>query len=485
MTTFTGTTAPETIFGTATEDTIIGLGGSDYLIGLAGDDILYGDRKTALDEIKVSITGRAFDASVGLFPTFGLYVNGKLVGTQQVTASKMANEFQEFTFFTSQFSDSENNTVRIKLLNDKFSNTGGVIKDNNIYVQRVSVNGTALSNTGHPWLRRDGLVWGTGAYNIDWTAAPELAAGGKAGDDYIAGAAGSDTLYGGGGNDKLFGDNTPLTIEVTAAAQLYDTTGRPSPNGAPLVGLFLDGVQVGTAQHVNANEAAGETQTLIFQTANITQGAQLEVRYLNDIAGVWPGDAPLEPGEIPDRNLYIKNVKITSAAGEQTFLPTDATVYQVTEPGYIAAGLPEMRPGQENLAWNGSLKFDINAAVGLALANGNDTLFGGDGSDILNGGADTGSISVASNLIRVTGGDLLTGGKGADFFQYAQGFGADTITDFENGIDKLQLAATAASYSLVDALNGVLVDFGGGQGVFVKNLTSADLMDDIALIASA
>jgi hypothetical protein len=34
-------------------------------------------------------------------------------------------------------------------------------------------------------------------------------------------------------------------------------------------------------------------------------------------------------------------------------------------------------------------------------------------------------------------------------------------------------------------LNGVLVDFGGGQGVFVKNLTSADLMDDIALIAAA
>jgi Ca2+-binding RTX toxin-like protein len=485
MAVLNGTPNPETIFGTNTKDTIFGLGGNDRLFGRNGNDTIYGDGATALDAIKVRITGQAFDSVANIFPTFGLYVNGVLVGTEKVTARRTMGEFQEFTFNTGALSNVNPNSISVKLLNDKYAVVDGLAKDNNIYVQSVAVNGTELSTAGNPWLRPDGLLWGTGGYNINFTAAPALATGLVGGDDFIVGNEGSDTLYGGAGNDALYGDNAPLTIEVVASAQLYETLGNPSPNGAPLVGLFIDGFQVGTAQYVQANEQLGETQTLVFQAQNITQGGTLELRYLNDIAGVHPGDEPLAPGEIADRNVHIKSVKVTGSKTE-TFTAIDAETYQVTDPAYLGAGNPEFRDGQEILAWNGSLKFNIGTGTGLFLAGGNDVLVGGTGEDILNGGRDTGSVAIIGGAITVTGtGDLLTGGGSADLFQYAHGFGVDTITDFEKGVDSLQLAANAASFALVDALNGVLVDFGGGEGVFLQNINSTNLTDDIVLVASA
>jgi hypothetical protein len=73
----------------------------------------------------------------------------------------------------------------------------------------------------------------------------------------------------------------------------------------------------------------------------------------------------------------------------------------------------------------------------LAGFAGNDVLHGGDGGDALWGGA---------------GKDVLTGGSGADFFQFAtateSGIGAtkrDVITDFETGIDLIDLHAIDAN----------------------------------------
>lgn len=65
---------------------------------------------------------------------------------------------------------------------------------------------------------------------------------------------------------------------------------------------------------------------------------------------------------------------------------------------------------------------------------GNDWLFGGDGNDRLSGGRDN------DKLIGGTGNDVLFGRKGADTFIFNDNSGHDTIADYRDGIDKIDLS---------------------------------------------
>lgn len=66
---------------------------------------------------------------------------------------------------------------------------------------------------------------------------------------------------------------------------------------------------------------------------------------------------------------------------------------------------------------------------------GDDTLSGGDGDDSLEGDG---------------GNDILTGGAGVDLFVYnGTADGVDTITDFEVGVDKIQVSAGGFGGGLV------------------------------------
>jgi uncharacterized protein len=92
--------------------------------------------------------------------------------------------------------------------------------------------------------------------------------------------------------------------------------------------------------------------------------------------------------------------------------------------------------------------------------NGNDLLFGGDGRDVLAGG---------------NGNDLLEGGAGADIFQFGKGGGRDTVSDFEVGVDRLALeAGIGVAGSQTSDVNGdgvldttVAFTNGGGSAVLL------------------
>ncbi len=104
--------------------------------------------------------------------------------------------------------------------------------------------------------------------------------------------------------------------------------------------------------------------------------------------------------------------------------------------------------------------------IGSAFA---DDLRGGKGADRLDGGG---------------GADLLEGGRGVDTFVFADGYGADTVLDYEAGKDIIDLTGVAGVNAFGDLLltridnKTVLIDFDGvlgGDTLTVQKTTIAQL----------
>ena len=108
--------------------------------------------------------------------------------------------------------------------------------------------------------------------------------------------------------------------------------------------------------------------------------------------------------------------------------------------------------------------------------NGNDSIFGGIGNDTVHGGIGNDTIYGGA------GDDVLSGGADDDTFVFAPGGGADTITDFGNGDDKLDLS-TFADIASVDDLfieqreGDVVIDLSnqGGGSITLQDFVIADL----------
>lgn len=112
---------------------------------------------------------------------------------------------------------------------------------------------------------------------------------------------------------------------------------------------------------------------------------------------------------------------------------------------------------------------------------GNDHLDGGDGDDLLLGGLGNDRLIGGTGNDSLNGGlgqDVMTGGAGADVFIFtsaaAAGSGrtADTITDFQTGLDKIDLAALATVF------NGTAGFLGGGRRSFYHDQGNGRLLGD-------
>ncbi|MBJ6127588.1 CAP domain-containing protein [Microvirga splendida] len=84
---------------------------------------------------------------------------------------------------------------------------------------------------------------------------------------------------------------------------------------------------------------------------------------------------------------------------------------------------------------------------------GKDRLYGGDGKDILSGG---------------TGSDILSGGSGADTFRFAGKWGADKVSDFRNGIDRIDLRGNGLSFRELSIARGNGDSDGRADDVIIK-----------------
>jgi Ca2+-binding RTX toxin-like protein len=272
---------------------------------------------------------------------------------------------------------------------------------------------------------------------------------GKGGNDTIAGLDGNDTVTGAAGNDILYGNN--------GSDQLDGGTGNDTIYG-------------------------GNDNDII----NGDEG--------NDLIFGDNGNDSIDGGQGND--LLVGNQDDDTLFGDDG----DDFAFGGTGNDSISGG-----NGIDNLEGNEGddtiLGGDGNDGLAgqegddsLVGGNGNDRLYGWLGNDILIG--DAGSDTLYGD----SGSDLLTGGADADTFRFGSDFitgaafsslGLDTITDFQSGVDKIQLErsafsalpttlsfATVADDSLAATRSEIIVYSQGTGSIFYNANGAADGFGD-------
>ncbi|MYM00280.1 family 16 glycosylhydrolase [Novosphingobium sp. FGD1] len=301
---------------------------------------------------------------------------------------------------------------------------------------------------------------GTGAANL---------LKGLAGDDYLDGAGGADTLQGGLGDDIYRVDHASVKV-VEAAKEGLDlvTSSVTHTLAANVENLRL----VGTA-NINGTGNAEANRIIGNEGANVLTGLGGN-DYLDGAGGLdtlvgGTGDDTYIVGQTGERVIEQANQGNDTVMSSVSFtLPANVEVLRLTDVAKNGAGntLANKIYGNDG----------ANKLFGWA---GNDLLDGGLGNDVLNGGV---------------GDDKLTGGAGADTFVFGAGYGKDTVSDFQHGVDKLVLVgAKSSAVSISHTATSTVVSIGVDKITLIGDdhfalsdisfMTSSEYASSIGLMA--
>ena len=266
---------------------------------------------------------------------------------------------------------------------------------------------------------------------------------GLGGNDYLYGRGGDDELDGGPGNDTLIGGAGADRLTGAAGDDTASYAGSPA------------GVTVRLHDPVpRGGDAEGDTFEGTVAFAYTDNGSRVEVE-LPDIINLRGSDHDdVLAGDQRANRLSGGNGNDTLYGG----------------------------PGGDD-----TNRDDLDGGPGddrLFGGPGADVLYGGEGGDLLKGGAGADRLWAGSGDDRLDGGpgaDLLDGGIGFDTFVFAPGHGEDTITDFSNGRDVIDVSAFGLSgfddLDIASGADGVAVDLTdhGGGAILLQGFDSAGL----------
>lgn len=292
---------------------------------------------------------------------------------------------------------------------------------------------------------------------------------GFGGDDSLRGGDGDDTLNGGTGDDTLNGGAGSDEVRFTDDFSDYQLS--ELANGDLLV----------TSTGARGQKQVSNVEQFVFadQTLSADQ-IRSQIREPDD------GGGTSEPAEGSEMHLGTgSNDTIRALNGDDTVVGGGGDDLLVGGAGNDnvkgSGGNDRLRGngGDDTLKGNGG---DDNIKAG----GGNDLVKGGGGSDIINGGggADRLNGGGGDDLIAgKKGDDTLKGNGGSDIFQFRASDRNDTILDFRQGQDKIEIVSGASSFAALKIDqdgSDVLIGFGAGQvRVVTDNRTAFDEDDFI------
>jgi Ca2+-binding RTX toxin-like protein len=317
------------------------------------------------------------------------------------------------------------------------------------------------------------------------------------GNDFVSGGSGADRVYGGTGNDKLIGGDFFLNVEAVGGQDtLRGEDGDDVAMGGQGNDALIGGAGTDTAVYGGTFASLSIVKTATgFRVASLLDGTDA----LQGIERIATDD-----GTYAYSHATNSWIRLNGSTGVNQLRPEsvkwgtagDDTIADLADAKKnIVYGLG----GNDtiNLAYTYGIKIafggagddtitaDIGGNFGAARLYGeagNDTLSGtvesdflsgGDGDDTIDGGfAGFDFIFGGAGADRITGGecdDTLSGGLGADIFNFVvtqspqgstiheRGWRHDVITDFQLGVDRLNIVTGINDPVLTDTAEGLLV----------------------------
>ena len=413
---------------------MLGGGGSDLIQGRAGDDIIDGD---AWFNVRISVRDKSNpNTEIASFENMTTTLRTAMQnGTYSPDQLKIVREIK----YTSAPTD-----IDTAVYQDLFANyilTFSNSSPGKIFIDHAIVpnGGGGAKDDGSDTLRnieqirfldKTAFIGKVTDDNLTGTAGDDVLYG-IAGNDTLNGLGGIDILIGGTGNDTYIVDTATDTITETFSGGTADTV---QSSVTYTLGLNVENLTLTGSDAINGT---GNTINNIL-TGNGNNNT------LNGLAGndTLEGDGGIDV--------------LIGGTGNDTYIVdtnTD-TITELSSSGIdtvLSSATLTLANNIENLtltgtnAINGTGNTLNNLITGNSANNvlngsfGNDTLIAGDGNDFLVGGG---------------GADVLTGGNGSDNFRYSAvsesipGTTKDTISDFQSGVDVIDLFTIDANTGL-------------------------------------
>ena len=348
----------------------------------------------------------------------------------------------------------------------------------------------------------DRMRGGAGADNLSGAGGVDVILGGSGADnlyggdggDWIRGGSGDDTISGGDGGDVILADAGNDTVDAGAGDDIIiDGGGDDTLTGGDGEDTFsfLEGHGNDTITDFDtANDEIDLSQFTTAITFTQLQGKMSTVTDPSDVTVIT--GVKIDLTDFGGGTIMIEGVTATSDLTAEMFCLPDCD----SPVDDILVEAPVM--GDENpnfyIGNTGGVTYYTAGGDDIVYAEegddtiyggeGDDRLFGGEGSDTIDGGAGDDAIEGNEGDDTLTGGtgdDSLTGGSGADTFVYSSGDGKDTITDFTNGTDAIDLSAISSITGFSDLTvtqdgDDTKIDLGENVGeIILEDFTATDL----------